>query len=61
VSRIRVIVELDPLGGTVRGVVATAPSGGVAFTGWLELLQTLERLLGEAEPGAERRETEAVR
>lgn len=54
-SGIRVILDLDPAGTTIRGLVATGQAGRVAFSGWLELMQALECLLGEA------RRVEAVR
>jgi hypothetical protein len=48
-SGIRVIVDLDPAGTSVRGLIATGPARMVTFSGWLELMQTLDRLLGEAQ------------
>jgi hypothetical protein len=49
-SAIRVTLDLDPAGTTVSGLVAGGQAGNVDFSSWLELMQTLERLLVEAEP-----------
>jgi hypothetical protein len=49
-SGIRVTVDLDPAGTTVRGLIATGPAAAFTFSGWIELMQTLDRLLGEAQP-----------
>ena len=49
-SAIRVTLDLDPAGTTVSGLVAGGQAGSVDFSSWLELMQTLERLLVEAEP-----------
>ena len=47
-SGIRVTLDLNPAGTTVRGMVASGSAETVKFSGWLKLMQTLERLLGEA-------------
>ena len=61
-SGIRVTLDLDPVGTTVRGLVAGGHAGSIDFSSWLELMQALERLLGEAEPAdAEQLDEKAAR
>ena len=49
-STLRVTLDLDPTGTTVRGLVGGGPGETIDFSSWLELMQALERLLVEAEP-----------
>jgi hypothetical protein len=46
---ISVTVNLDAAGTTVSGRVATGEAVTGSFSGWLELIQMLERLLSEAQ------------
>jgi hypothetical protein len=53
VSAVRVIMDIEPADPGVRGLVASGSEGAVRFSGWLELMQTVERLLHEDQPSGE--------
>jgi hypothetical protein len=44
---VRVVVELERTGSTISGEVAVAGAPAAAFFGWLELIDRLERAIGD--------------
>jgi hypothetical protein len=42
-ARVRVVLEIERNGGTIRGLVVVRDEPATCFFGWLELLNALER------------------
>jgi hypothetical protein len=50
---VRIVLELERIGTTIRGQLAVGDAAEGEFFGWLELIGRLERAVHSLEPGLE--------